>query len=709
MPNVDINGQSVFFPDELGPEELNKAVSQAASQMGQKPKEFSQGFFKTYEGQPQGMAQRADVLAGKAANLGLNVLSAPFELAGEAVAAPIEQRKMTAPRLFGGEGAVDPFSYGNKLLRTGVAGATAPLRGQEMAQQAQAEYNRPQSGLDVASDITTGLGSAIVAPRVSGAPMEAATQGASRLFQGLGKMQQGIRERIVAPNARRALGKFPAGMSTEEANRVGLTALDKGVIRNPITHPFSSGREAMLERATNINESIGENIGNFLKSQGEGLDVPRAMRELDTVKAQFMNDPVIVRKVEQAKNLISKNATSLGKPDLRVALNLRGQTYVGNPGEIHVDLVNRVSRELGVSPDQLYDDVAKIGDMGFSDRGQFLTRAEASAKMGGSRPEAASLLAEGKMLGKDAKTGLPLNADGTVTLYHGTTPEGLKNINETGVLRSGGESDVYLTTDPSGAGYGTGSVAKVNVYPKDLILDDEFPGGRKDFRINVGKPKGEMKVSGIPESRESMDFLTANKLKGLFQKKVNYQSDAATQAAGKAIAGTFRGSIDTQLDELAAKLGNKGGMESFKSDKSMFGQTRKMQDVLEKQSKRDERNMPVSLPSVGIGIGGFLKKGGLEGISAALVAEWVKKYGNAVAASMINDVANAMGSAGKAAKSIGPSLKYAAPLGVAVAGSRKLTKEKAAEFLDEANGDRVKARELAKVAGYSWKKTSSTK
>jgi hypothetical protein len=79
-----------------------------------------------------------------------------------------------------------------------------------------------------------------------------------------------------------------------------------------------------------------------------------------------------------------------------VALKLRGKTYVGKPGEIHVDLVNRLSKELNIPQEQLYDDIGKIGDMGFSEGGKFLTREAARAKTG-SRPEAASLISEGKM------------------------------------------------------------------------------------------------------------------------------------------------------------------------------------------------------------------------------------------------------------------------------------------------------------------------
>jgi len=46
----------------------------------------------------------------------------------------------------------------------------------------------------------------------------------------------------------------------------------------------------------------------------------------------------------------------------------------------------------------------------------------------------------------DEATGLPLNSDGTVTLYHGTTKAGAEEITRTGRLKSAGEPDVYLST-----------------------------------------------------------------------------------------------------------------------------------------------------------------------------------------------------------------------------------------------------------------------
>jgi hypothetical protein len=116
----------------------------------------------------------------------------------------------------------------------------------------------------------------------------------------------------------------------------------------------------------------------------------------------------------------------------------------------------------------------------------------------------------------DDATGLPLNSDGTVTVYHHTSQESADQIEATGVLKSAGEPDVYVTTEKATTtGYGDVAVA-INVSPESLELDDEFPGGRKDFRINAGKPGGSIKVNvGEPaiskemQSEESTTELSA--------------------------------------------------------------------------------------------------------------------------------------------------------------------------------------------------------
>lgn len=80
--------------------------------------------------------------------------------------------------------------------------------------------------------------------------------------------------------------------------------------------------------------------------------------------------------------------------------------------------------------------------------------------------------------------GLPINEKGHVRLWHGTSKEAAEKIVKEKMLRSAGEPDVYLTTHPKEAGYGTHYVG-VDVPHHMIELDDEFPSGRMDFRVNA--------------------------------------------------------------------------------------------------------------------------------------------------------------------------------------------------------------------------------
>jgi len=74
-------------------------------------------------------------------------------------------------------------------------------------------------------------------------------------------------------------------------------------------------------------------------------------------------------------------------------------------------------------------------------------------------------------------------AAGLEILYHGTSDK--NGIYQSGRLIPDAEDSVYLTTDAKGAGYG-GDVVRLAVPKNKLLLDDEFPDGRKDYRIEVG-------------------------------------------------------------------------------------------------------------------------------------------------------------------------------------------------------------------------------
>ena len=100
--------------------------------------------------------------------------------------------------------------------------------------------------------------------------------------------------------------------------------------------------------------------------------------------------------------------------------------------------------------------------------------------------------------------GLPINEKGHVRLYHGTSSESAQKILKEKMLRSKGEPDIYLTNQPHDTGYGDTTVA-VDVPHHLLNLDDEFPNGRMDFRINA---KNKMLPIHNPEIVKKTDDLT---------------------------------------------------------------------------------------------------------------------------------------------------------------------------------------------------------
>lgn len=78
-----------------------------------------------------------------------------------------------------------------------------------------------------------------------------------------------------------------------------------------------------------------------------------------------------------------------------------------------------------------------------------------------------------------------VNPDGTVTVYHATTADAAQRILHERMLRSQAEPDVFCSSHPAGIAqeYGDGTVIAFDVDPRQLVLDDEFQDGRKDYSI----------------------------------------------------------------------------------------------------------------------------------------------------------------------------------------------------------------------------------
>lgn len=91
-------------------------------------------------------------------------------------------------------------------------------------------------------------------------------------------------------------------------------------------------------------------------------------------------------------------------------------------------------------------------------------------------------------------TGLPLNDDGTVTLYYHTDRAGAALVRHMGRLKSEGVPLVVVSTRHLPTRCSANVVVAVKVFPESLILMEIFPDGHRDYSIYTGGPEGEIPI-----------------------------------------------------------------------------------------------------------------------------------------------------------------------------------------------------------------------
>lgn len=146
-----------------------------------------------------------------------------------------------------------------------------------------------------------------------GVPALRATRSIPGVTGAMAKTSNAIRQNVTAPLARRSIGltkQFLNKTASDlpKANQAALTALDSGIIRNPITNPLSSGADDMMARAQSLDTSTGKSIGNFLGAQGEKFDWGDALKRLDEVERRFPADPSVRSQVQSFRDTIRKTA-----------------------------------------------------------------------------------------------------------------------------------------------------------------------------------------------------------------------------------------------------------------------------------------------------------------------------------------------------------------------------------------------------------------
>tara|TARA_Y100001963_G_scaffold30222_1_gene41332 strand:- start:6766 stop:9702 length:2937 start_codon:yes stop_codon:yes gene_type:complete len=103
-----------------------------------------------------------------------------------------------------------------------------------------------------------------------------------------------------------------------------------------------------------------------------------------------------------------------------------------------------------------------------------------------------------------------LNPDGTITLYHRTTPEAANEIRRTGRFISRENTrEVFFSNQPQGQGSGYGTeIVEVRVNPKDVRLDDAFDN---EIHVAVNRSVAETGLrAAAPEAPRAAAIATPN-------------------------------------------------------------------------------------------------------------------------------------------------------------------------------------------------------
>lgn len=240
-----------------------------------------------------------------------------------------------------------------------------------------------------------------------------------------------------------------------------------------------------LANYTDVNPLTFEpSTGRYLDSEGNKLDAD-AIRQISRIGRG--------REVGAGRTTLQRGAVfeSLVREG-------RSQGSGGRQGAGLLERLVELAREHGASTRKIFyaRGAANVGKAAAQARGT--NEAVTNPKdVVGNTEKARAADGTSKGASVDESTGLPMNADGTVTVYHHTSKAAASTIRETGILKAQAEPHVYVTSrKDADTGYGD-TVVALRVRPDQLTPDDEFPNGRKDFSLSVGKPGGSIKVDVV--------------------------------------------------------------------------------------------------------------------------------------------------------------------------------------------------------------------
>jgi DNA-binding transcriptional regulator YdaS (Cro superfamily) len=280
-----------------------------------------------------------------------------------------------------------------------------------------------------------------------------------------------------------------ASMKPENRRQMAMIGALDNASRGKLDEIFGAAKKGQLRVSMGDElRKVGNSLAKYMDGQKEAPSGPPERARIRKVMAQALTNLQ-----QQFPSLTMSDLQALlWYPEKRLYDSAKtaeeGATgYEDNEAPDYANAAAALAKEKGVSEETINQTIKDVDNE--------LSAIAAERAAGAERNIRDSVLRQGVGPATvDQRTGLDLNPDGTVTLYHHTSADAAGSIKRSGQLVSAGEPSVYLTTRrETDTGYGD-TVVTVRVNPDRLNIDDEFPNGRQDYRIDVGQPGGAAQV-----------------------------------------------------------------------------------------------------------------------------------------------------------------------------------------------------------------------
>ena len=382
-----------------------------------------------------------------------------------------------------------------------------------------------------------------------------------------------------AKTKREQLKKLIKGLSLKDKKafekiigiKIKLSNLDEVAVAIQKASMKPANRKAMAQIATIENTANANLITSVLgtpKKNIERIGIGDELRKGGNSLAKFIDGqkeaptgPVERRQIRkvfnQALNLLQQNEKSLTMADLQALvwypekrlydsakLNQTEQTtgYQDNEAPDYANAAVNLAQQLGVSDADIQTTLQEV-DNELKRQAIISTRRSESG-------EGTGRVVQRDNIETDEATGLPLNEDGTVTIYHHTDKQSADAIRESNRLEYTTRSDPFFTTrDTADLGYGDTSIA-IRLDPARLSVDDEFPDGRRDFRLNNRKARESISVKidenpNVPDFAPTQDQINKRAIDGVVELGEPYMGEYGDKSPNE---------VDKQLRDKAKDL-----------------------------------------------------------------------------------------------------------------------------------------------------------